>query len=133
MKRNSLGIYKVLLVSLITSLSITGISLLDDKIWNLIMLIIGMIAYSIVGFLFSIRLISGKQAGKEAYAAAFIILLILGYCVYNGIIKLQQWILSWPLYVKIIVPSVLVCLIAATIVLVVLISRRSTEDGKEQD
>ena len=133
MKRNSLGIYKVLLVSLITSLSITGISFLDDKIWNLIMLIIGMIAYSIVGFLFSIRLISGKQASKEAYAAAFIILLILGYCVYNGIIKLQQWILSWPLYVKIIVPSVLVCLIAATIVLVVLISRRSAEDGKEQD
>lgn len=133
MKRNSLGIYKVLLVSLITSLSITGISFLDDKIWNLIMLIIGMIAYSIVGFLFSIRLISGRKAGKEAYAAVFIILLILGYCVYNGIIKLQQWILSWPLYVKIIVPSVLVCLIAATIVLVILISRRSTEDGKEQD
>ena len=133
MKRNSLGIYKVLLVSLITSLSITGISFLDDKIWNLIMLIIGMIAYSIVGFLFSIRLIFGRKAGKEAYAAVFIILLILGYCVYNGIIKLQQWILSWPLYVKIIVPSVLVCLIAATIVLVILISRRSTEDGKEQD
>lgn len=133
MKRNSLGIYKVLLVSLITSLSITGIGFLDNKIWNLIMLIIGMVAYSIVGLLFSIELISGKKAGKEAYAAVFIILLILGYCVYNGIIKLQQWILSWPLYVKIIVPSVLGCLIAATIVLIILINRRLTKDGKEQD
>ena len=38
----SLKIYKVLLVTLITSLSITGISYLDDKIWNIVLLVIGM-------------------------------------------------------------------------------------------
>ena len=71
------------------------------------MLIIGMLAYSIVGLLFSFGLIHGKNAGKEAYAFVFIILLILGYCVYSGIVAVQNWILSWPLYVKIIVPSLL--------------------------
>ena len=47
-KNNSLGFYNVILTTLITSLAITGISCLDDKIWNIIMLIIGMLAYSIV-------------------------------------------------------------------------------------
>lgn len=133
MKRNSLGLYKILLVILITSLSITGISFLDDKIRNIVMLVIGMIAYSIVGLLFSLRLISGKNAGKEAYIAIFIILAILGFCVYNGIIKLQQWILSWPFYAKIIVPSAIACLIVATILLIVLKSRKSTKDDTKED
>lgn len=133
MKRNSLGLYKILLVTLITSLSITGISFLDDKIRNIVMLVIGMIAYSIVGLLFSLRLISRKNAGKEAYIATFIILVILGYCVYSGIIKLQQWILSWPLYAKIIVPSAITCLILAIILLIVLKSRRSTKDDTKED
>ena len=106
-KNNSLGFYKVILTTLITSLAITGISCLDDKIWNIIMLIIGMLAYSIVGLLFSFGLIYGKNAGKEAYAFVFIILLILGYCVYSGIVAVQNWIFSWPLYVKIIVTSLL--------------------------
>lgn len=106
-KNNSLGFYKIILTTLITSLAITGISCLDDKIWNIIMLIIGMLAYSIVGILFSFGLIHGKNAGKEAYAFVFIILLILGYCVYCGIVTIQNWIITWPLSVKIIVPSLL--------------------------
>ena len=106
-KNNSLDFYKAILTTLITSLAITGISCLDDKIWNIIMLIIGMLAYSIVGLLFSLSLIRGKNAGKDAYAFVFIILLLLGYCVYSGIVAVQNWIISWPLYVKIIVLSLL--------------------------
>lgn len=34
--------------------------------------------------------LAGKEEGKEAYAIVFIILLVLGYCVYQGIIKFQQ-------------------------------------------
>lgn len=119
MKNNSLTSFKVLLVLLITSFSITGISFLDDKIWNLVMAIVGVVAYAIVGGLYSIHAISGKHAGKEAYAAVFIILLIVGYCVYQEIIKFQQWILSWPLAVKIIVPSIMALLIAGTIALLI--------------
>lgn len=120
----SLTVYKVLLITLITSLSITGISFLDDKIWNLVMAIVGVVAYAIVGGLYSIHAISGRQAGKEAYAAVFIILLLLGYCVYQGIIKLQQWIFSWPLALKIIVPSMMVLFIAETIIWLVIKSKK---------
>jgi len=35
-------------------------------------------------------LISGKEAGKKAYAAVFIILLIIGVLIYNGILKVEQ-------------------------------------------
>ena len=121
-KNNSLGFYKVILTTLITSLAITGISCLDDKIWNIIMLIIGMLAYSIVGLLFSFGLIHGKNAGKEAYAFVFIILLLLGYCVYSGIVAVQNWIISWPLYVKIIVLSLL--LVSIIISLFYLLKKR---------
>ena len=68
-------VYKAVLIALITSISITGVSFLDDAIWNLIMAIVGVVAYAIVGVLYSIHAIHGKNAGKEAYAAVFIILL----------------------------------------------------------
>ena len=129
-KNNSLGFYKVILTTLITSLAITGISCLDDKIWNIIMLIIGMLAYSIVGLLFSFGLIHGKNAGKEAYAFIFIILLILGYCVYSGIVAVQNWIISWPLYVKIIVPSLL---FAAIIIIIVQLLKKHKENNREYE
>lgn len=69
--------------------------------------IIGMLSYSIVSILFSFGLIHGKNAGKEAYTSVFIILLLLSCCVYCGIITIQNWIINWPLSVKIIVPSLL--------------------------
>ena len=43
-----------LLVLLISSLAITGISFIDDQVWNIIFLVVGMVAYAIVGFMFSI-------------------------------------------------------------------------------
>ena len=116
-KQNSLGIYKSILVTLITSLSITGISYLDNAIWNTIMIIVGLLSYSIVSILFSLHLIHGKNAGKEAYAFVFIILIILGYCVYNGIIAFQKWVLNWQLYIKILIPTILLLLITVSFIL----------------
>jgi len=121
----SLTALKILIVTLVTSLTITGISFLDDQIWNIVMVIVGLVAYGIVGLLFSIGLISGKKAGKEAYAAVFIILLILGYCVYEGIISFQQWIVSWPLMVKILIPSIIGFLLIGTIAIFVINKRKS--------
>ena len=131
----SLKIYKVLLVTLITSLSITGISYLDDKIWNIVLLVIGMTTYSIVGILFSIGLLHGKNAGKEAYGAIFIILLLLGYGVYCGIVNLQKWILSWALWIKITVPAILIAIIVIAIVLIVksIHSKNKVVDPKEKE
>ncbi len=128
-KNNSLGFYKGVLTTLITSLTITGVSYLDDQIWNQIMVVIGMITYSIVGVLFSIGLIHGKKAGKEAFAFVFIILLILGYCVYSGIVSLQKWILSWPLAVKIIVPIVIAMAIMAVVIVLACRKKNETVDN----
>lgn len=111
---------KALLIVLVTSVTITGISFLDDKIWNIIVAVIGVIAYGIVGLLYSIHLIDGKQEGKTAYVAVFIILIIIGFLIYQGILKVEQWILSWPIAVKIIVPTVMGLLIVGTITLLVI-------------
>lgn len=78
-----------------------------------------MTTYSIVGILFSIGLLHGKNAGKEAYGAIFIILLLLGYGVYCGIVNLQKWILSWAIWIKITVPAILIAIIVIAIVLIV--------------
>lgn len=128
--RRNLSLYKVVLVALITSLTITGIGFIDDKIWNIIMIVIGMLAYSIVGILYSLKIISGKDGGKEAYAAVFIVLLLLGYCVYQGIVAFQAWLLSWPLAVKIIVPTVMILCIALFIFLVLKNKKKESSEIK---
>ncbi len=107
MNAKSLNAFKYLLVTLITATAITGLSILDDQIWNIVMAVVGVATYAIVGGLYSLHLISGKKAGKEAYAAVFITLLLIGVLIYNGILKVEQWIISWPLLVKILVPAIL--------------------------
>ncbi|HHU55121.1 MAG TPA: hypothetical protein GXZ48_00325 [Acholeplasmataceae bacterium] len=129
MKNNkSLTSFKILLVFLITSLSITGISFLDNAIWNLIMAIVGVIAYAIVAILYSIHAISGSKAGRQAYAAVFIILLFIGYSIYQGIVKFQKWIISWPLYIKICVLAILIILIILMIIFLIKENREETKD-----
>lgn len=96
-----------ILVFLISSLTITGISFIDGKIWDIIFIIVGMIAYAIVGFFFSIGLLSTKKDGQGAFVFVFFLLILGGYGVYKGLEALRKWILSWPLAAKIIVPSVI--------------------------
>ena len=109
-----------LLVFLISSLTITGISFIDDKIWNAIFLVVGMIAYAIVGIMFSIGILHGKQAGKDAYALVFFLLLLGGYAVYKGLDLLKLWALSWPPFVKILVPSAIGLCIVGVVILIIL-------------
>ena len=121
-----------LLVFLISSLAITGVSFVDGKIWNVIFLVIGMIAYAIVGILFSIGVLYGKEAGKEAYAFVFLLLLLAGYGVYKGLEHLRLWILAWPLALKIIIPAVVGFCIVAVIILIV-IKRRKSKNEQESN
>lgn len=134
MNSKSLNAFRGLLITLITATAITGISFLDDHIWNIAMAIVGVVAYGIVGLLYSAHLISGKEAGKEAYAAVFIILLIIGVLIYNGILKVEQWILSWPLYVKILVPSLMGAGIIAVSTLLIInrVKKRKKPEIKDQ-
>ena len=112
-----------LLVFLISSLAITGISCIDGYIWDIVFLVVGMVAYSIVGILFSIGVLHGKQAGKDAYAFVFFLLILGGYGVYKGLEKLRLWILAWPLFVKILIPSIIGIILIATIVLIILFKK----------
>lgn len=112
-----------LLVFLISSLAIIGISFIDDQIWNVIFLIVGMVTYAIVGFMFSIGFLHGKQAGKEAYAFVFFLLLLGGYAVYKGLEQLKLWVLTWPLFVKILVPSIIGLGVIAVVVLIILFKK----------
>lgn len=133
MKNKGITALKSILIVLITSISITGISFLDDKIWNIIIAVIGVIAYGIVGLLYSIHLIDGKQEGKTAYAAVVIILITIGFLIYQGIIMVEQWILSWPVAVKIIVPTIMGLLIVGTIILLVIEKKKKTNIRKQEE
>lgn len=117
-----------LLVFLISILAITGVSFIDGKIWNVIFLVVGMIAYAIVGILFSIGVLHGKEAGKDAYAFVFFLLILAGYGVYKGLEKLRLWILAWPLVVRIIVPIMIALLIGALITLIIIKRKRNNTD-----
>ncbi len=127
MNNRSLIALKSLLVFLITSLTITGISFFDDKIWNIIIAAIGVAAYGIVGLLYSLHLISKSSEGKTAYLFVFIALLIIGYLVYNGILKFEEWVFSWPLYVKIIVPTIFVIGIISIVIFIIKFSKKDKE------
>lgn len=117
-----------LLVFLISSIAITGISFIDGKIWDIVFLAIGLIAYAIVGFLFSIGILSTRQNGKEAYAFVFFLLILGGFGVYKILKTIRNWILSWPLFVKIMVPSFI---IAATCIAIFFVARKMVEEGKK--
>lgn len=117
-----------LLVFLISSIAITGISFIDGKIWDIVFLAIGLITYAIVGFLFSIGILSTRQNGKEAYAFVFFLLILGGFGVYKILKTIRNWILSWPLFVKIMVPSFI---IAGMCVAIFFVARKMVEEGKK--
>ena len=117
-----------LLVFLISSIAITGISFIDGKIWDIVFLVIGLIAYAIVGFLFSVGILSTRQNGKEAYAFVFFLLILSGFGVYKILKTIRNWILSWPLFVKIMVPSFI---IAGMCVAIFFVARKMVEEGKK--
>ena len=109
--------YIAILTLLISSLTITGISFIDGKIWDIVLIVIGFIAYAIVGLLFSIGILSGKQNGKDAYALVFVLLLLGAYAVYKGLVAFKTWVLAWPLIAKVLVPIGIGMLIGLVIVL----------------
>ena len=118
--------FKSLLFFLISNISITGISFVDGRIWDVIFVIVGMVAYSIVGWMFSINLIVGKKAGKDAFTFVSIGLVLIGYEFYKFLVKVRVWILDLPFYFKI---TVLALLLIALILVVLrkILSRKQCE------
>lgn len=108
-----------ILIFLITSLTITGVSFIDDKIWSIVISVIGVIAYSIVGLFYSAKLIKDSSMGAKGYAVIFVILLLVGYWLYKKLMELQIWINSWPLILKIIIPIIMTILIILVIIWII--------------
>ena len=81
-----------ILVFLISSVAITSISFIDGKIWDIVFFAVGLIAYAIVGGLFSIGILSTKQDGADAYAFVFFLLILGGYGVYKLLELIRNWI-----------------------------------------
>ena len=122
-----------LLVLLISSLAITGMSFIDGKIWDIIFIVTGMIAYALVGGLFSLGIIFTKQQGKDAYAFVFFLLILGEYAVYKILEALRNWILSWPLVVRIAVPVVIGSGIIVGIVFVIRYAIKNKEKLKADE
>ena len=126
--------WNALLVFLISSIAITGISFIDGKIWDTIFLVVGMISYAIVGILFSIGILSTKQNGRDAYALVFFLLILAGYGFYRLLRLIRDWILSWPLIAKIIVPiSIGLVLLAGIILVIAKIVKEKKQNGKAKE
>lgn len=117
-----------LLVFLISSLTITGISFIDGKIWDIVFLVVGMIAYAIVGVLFSIGFLHGKESGRDAYLYVFFLLILLGYGFYKLLGKLKVWIMAWSLAAKIAVPSVIFAVIVVIICILLWLNKKKEKN-----
>ena len=109
--------FRTLLVSLVSSIIITGVSFLDGMIWNVIFIIIGEIAYAIVGLLITIGVLRGRKNSRDAYSFIIVLLILGGYAIYKVLLSFKLWVLSWPLFVKILVPLILLFFVIGTIVL----------------
>lgn len=116
------------IVALVGAISITGISLIDSSFWNLVFRILGMVAYGIVGLLYGLGLINTKKEGSEAFWKILLMLIILGFFVYEGIVRVQNWFLSWALSWKITFFSVL----GAMLLFVIFLFVKSKISPKEE-
>ena len=127
--------WNALLVFLISSIAITGISFIDGKIWEIIFLVVGMISYAIVGILFSIGILSTKQNGRDAYALVLFLLILAGYGFYRLLRLIRDWILSWPLIAKIIVPISIGLALLAGIILVIakIVKEKKKQNGQAKE
>ena len=96
-----------LIVFFLSSIAITGSSFWDNQIWNGVFYVAGLAAYAIVGILMAAGLIEGKGMGRDAYKIALFVLLLAGIGVYKGLSFVRAWMLSWELWVKILVVTLI--------------------------
>ena len=108
-----------LIVFFLSSIAITGSSFWDNQIWNGVFYVAGLAAYAIVGILMSTGLIEGKGMGGDAYKLALFVLLLAGIGVYKGLSFVRAWMLSWELWVKILVVTLISAIGIAAVTLAV--------------
>ena len=115
----TMGAIISLIVFFLSSIAITGSSFWDNQIWNGVFYVAGLAAYAIVGILMSTGLIEGKGMGRDAYKIALFVLLLAGIGVYKGLSFVRAWMLSWELWVKILVVTLISAIGIAAVTLAV--------------
>lgn len=108
-----------LIVFFLSSIAITGSSFWDNQIWNGVFYVAGLAAYAIVGILMAAGLIEGKGMGRDAYKIALFVLLLMGIGVDKGLSFVRAWMLSWELWVKILVVTLISAIGIAAVTLAV--------------
>lgn len=103
----TMGAIISLIVFFLSSIAITGSSFWDNQIWNGVFYVAGLAAYAIVGILMAAGLIEGKGMGRDTYKIALFVLLLAGIGVYKGLSSVRAWMLSWELWVKILVVTLI--------------------------
>lgn len=85
------------------TMTLSGIAILDYVVVKVIFAASGAIAYAIVGSLLSTGFIMSKADAGQARMEFFVILLVLFLAIYIAIIKFVTWLISFPLWVYIII------------------------------
>ena len=106
-----------LLIVLIVAAIIIAISFIDGgAVWHKIFIALGMALFVLIAALFLARTL--PRNGKiDTYALIILFVILAGYgfyCLLNG---MTGWVSNWPLWVKILVPCLLVLLAVAAVAL----------------
>ena len=115
----TMGAIISLIVFFLSSIAITGSSFWDNQIWNGVFYVAGLAAYAIIGILMAAGLIEGKGMGRDTYKIALFVLLLAGIGVYKGLSSVRAWMLSWELWVKILVVTLISAIGIAAVTLAV--------------
>ena len=106
-----------LLIVLIVAAIIIAISFIDGgDIWRKIFIVIAMIGFALIAAIFLARTLP-KHGAVDTYALIILFVILAGYGYYCLVNRLTGWARSWPLWLKILVPALLVIMALAVILL----------------
>lgn len=94
---------KWLLGLIIGTMTFSGIAILDEIVIKMIFAASGAIAYSIVGSLLSTSFIMSRADAGEARMGFFVVVLVILLAIYVAIVNFVTWLLSFPLWVYILI------------------------------
>lgn len=106
-----------LLIVLIVAAIIIVISFIEGSdIWHKIFIVLAMIAFALIAAIFLARTLP-KHGAVDTYALIILFVILAGYGYYCLVSRLTGWVRGWPLWVKILVPVLLVIMAVAVFAL----------------
>lgn len=97
---------KWLLGLIVGTMTFSGIAILDEVVIKVIFAASGAIAYSLVGSTLSTGFILSKADAGQLRMGFFVVLVVIFLAIYMAIINFVTWLLSFPLYIYIIIFAV---------------------------